>query len=270
MKKKQIRTVIIIVIVALLAGLAVLRLDIDPADPTPTPVPETPAPSPIPDILPEPENTPGAEPESPAPEVSPDAGETPPPAEPVETPDVDEPEITPEPVPEPTPTPTPTPTPEQVPAPETSPEPAPEVTPEPTPPEKHLCSIQIRCDTVVDTSKLENEAVIPFIPSSGVILSLYEVEFTPGESVFDILKRVCREHNIHLEFREDALYSGAYVEGINYLYEYDAGALSGWMYKVNGLFPNYGCSKYTVSDGDSIVWCYTCDLGTDVGDNSSW
>lgn len=32
------------------------------------------------------------------------------------------------------------------------------------------------------------------------------------------------------------------------------------------IFPNYGCSKYEVSDGDVIEWRYTCDLGKDVGD----
>jgi hypothetical protein len=43
----------------------------------------------------------------------------------------------------------------------------------------------------------------------------------------------------------------------------------GWMYKVNGWFPNYGCSSYTLKDGDTIVWCYTCNgLGEDVGAGS--
>ncbi len=134
----------------------------------------------------------------------------------------------------------------------------------------HVCTIEIRCDTVSDTSKIENEAVIPYVPSSGVILEKTEVEFTPGESVFDILLRATRDRNIHMEFRSDSVYSGKYIEGINYLYEMDAGPLSGWMYKVNGQFPNYGCAAYKVNDGDAIVWMYTCDLGLDVGDNSVW
>ena len=59
---------------------------------------------------------------------------------------------------------------------------------------------------------------------------------------------------------------GYYIQGINNLYEFDCGAQSGWMYKVNGWFPNYGCSKYTLEDGDDIVWCFTCNgLGADVG-----
>lgn len=64
------------------------------------------------------------------------------------------------------------------------------------------------------------------------------------------------------------IYDSAYIEGINQIYEFDCGSESGWMYKVNGWFPNYGCSQYKVSDGDNIAWVYTCDLGTDVGDNS--
>lgn len=260
MKKKQIRTIIIIAVVALFAGLAILRLDIEPADPLPSASPDLSVPTTTPDLQPEPKPSPSIE----NAENTGNPDQRPPAPSPSQQPEAEVPPVTPEPTPEQTPSPAPTPVPEQTPV------PTPEL-PEETPlPVRHLCSIQIRCDTVVDTSKLENEAVIPFIPASGVILSLNEVEFTPGESVFDILARVCRENNIHMEFREEALYSGAYIEGINYLYEYDAGTLSGWMYKVNGLFPNYGCSKYTVNDGDAIVWCYTCDLGTDVGDNSTW
>ena len=49
------------------------------------------------------------------------------------------------------------------------------------------------------------------------------------------------------------------------MYEFDAGELSGWMYRVNGVFPNKGCSAYTLSDGDVVEWLYTCDLGKDIG-----
>ncbi len=136
--------------------------------------------------------------------------------------------------------------------------------------QQHFCTIEIRCDTVADTSKLENQAVAPYVPQNGVVLAAAKIEYTPGESVFDILLRATKEKNIHMEFRDDNLYSGKYIEGINYLYELDGGPLSGWMYKVNSKFPNYGCAAYQVKDGDAIVWVYTCDLGVDVGDNSTW
>ncbi len=128
------------------------------------------------------------------------------------------------------------------------------------------CTVEIRCDTVVDTSKLTNQAVAPYIPSNGTILPATRVKIDKGETAFEVLKRVTREYGIQMEFRNDPLYSGAYIEGINYLYEFDAGGGSGWMYKVNGWFPNYGCSRYYLQPGDTMVWCYTCNIGKDVGD----
>ena len=65
------------------------------------------------------------------------------------------------------------------------------------------------------------------------------------------------------------MYSSVYVEGISNIYEFDCGDLSGWMYCVNGEFPNYGCSGYKVKPGDRIEWKYTCNLGEDVGSRFS-
>ena len=105
----------------------------------------------------------------------------------------------------------------------------------------------------------------PLVPSDGVIFPRSTVTFSEGESVFDVLQRVCRENKIHMESSWTPIYNSAYVEGINNLYEFDVGSLSGWMYSVNGWFPNYGCSRYELHDGDVVEWVYTCDLGKDVG-----
>ena len=87
-----------------------------------------------------------------------------------------------------------------------------------------------------------------------------------GETVFEVLQRVCSAAEIPLEYSWTPMYNSYYVEGINNLYEFDCGPESGWMYKVDGWFPNYGCSGYTLSGGENIVWCYTCNgLGADVG-----
>ena len=84
--------------------------------------------------------------------------------------------------------------------------------------------------------------------------------------MFDVLKRVCEYRGIQLEYSWSPMYNSYYVEGIHHLYEFDCGIESGWMYKVNGWFPNYGCSSYTLSENEDIVWCYTCKgLGADVG-----
>ena len=104
-----------------------------------------------------------------------------------------------------------------------------------------------------------------YVPASGVILSTTTVTFTEGETVYDVLQRVCRDNGIQMDSIWTTTYNSAYVKGIANLYEFDVGEGSGWMYKVNGWFPNYGCSSYTLKNGDVICWVYTCDLGDDVG-----
>ena len=135
-------------------------------------------------------------------------------------------------------------------------------------PKKLTCTISINCATILDNMDKLDPAKKDFVPSDGWILKKTTVTFEQGETVHDVLKRVCREKGIHMESTYTPVYDSAYVEGINQIYEFDCGSESGWMYKVNGWFPNYGSSQYEVSDGDEIAWVYTCDLGDDVGDNS--
>lgn len=127
------------------------------------------------------------------------------------------------------------------------------------------CSIEIVCHTIADKSKLTNEAVADYVPSSGVILPKMDVSVPQGSSVYDVLQKVTKERGVQMESKYTPLYGSYYIEGIGHIYEFDAGELSGWMYQVNGVSPNYGCSSYEVKEGDAIRWCYTCDLGKDVG-----
>jgi hypothetical protein len=103
------------------------------------------------------------------------------------------------------------------------------------------------------------------VPKDGVIYATTTVSFYEGESVFNVLQREMKKAKIQMEFENTPLYNSAYIEGINNLYEFDVGELSGWVYKVNSWFPNYGCSRYQLKAGDVIEWVYTCDLGKDVG-----
>lgn len=80
-----------------------------------------------------------------------------------------------------------------------------------------------------------------------------------------MLQRVCRDNGIHMEFSNTPMYNSAYIEGIGNLYEFDCGEQSGWMYAVNGWYPNYGCSRYALKDGDTVTWVYTCDYGQGRG-----
>ena len=129
----------------------------------------------------------------------------------------------------------------------------------------HTCTISIECSTILNNWDNLTQSKAEFVPSNGWILYPSEVEFTPGETVFDVLKRVCADTGIHMSSRYTPMYGSYYIEGINQLYEFDCGQYSGWMYRVNGWYPNYGCSSYDVEDGDNIEWKYTCDLGVDIG-----
>lgn len=136
-------------------------------------------------------------------------------------------------------------------------------------PQSETVFISIRCDTVLQNYD-ELDKVLQsdkYVPQNGVILPETEYVLRPGDTVFDILDRAVRYNKIQMEYQgaDKNSYGSVYVQGINYLYEFSCGPLSGWMYQVNGEFPNYGCSKYKLKDGDRIAWVYTCDLGKDVG-----
>lgn len=151
-------------------------------------------------------------------------------------------------------------------------DPIPEGKPKPVEPQnakvtdkKMHCTLSIECSTILDNMKDLDEEKVELVPEDGIIFAKKEVEFKEGESVFDVLKRETKDNKIHMEFVDTPMYNSAYIEGINNLYEFDCGNLSGWMYKVNDWFPNYGCSRYQLKDGDVVEWVYTCDLGRDVG-----
>ena len=129
----------------------------------------------------------------------------------------------------------------------------------------YTCTFSIECSTILNNLDMLDPDKLECVPSGGVILKKTTVTFYEGESVFDVLQRLCKEKGIHMEAEWTPIYNSAYVEGIHNLYEFDCGALSGWMYKVNGWYPNYGSSRYQLKDGDVVEWRYTCDLGNDVG-----
>jgi hypothetical protein len=152
-------------------------------------------------------------------------------------------------------------------------DPVPEGKPVPVEPEDvtiddtNVCTatLSIYCDTILDNMNMFDKNKLGVLPEDGVILATVTVTFSEGENVFEVLQRVTRENKIHMSSRFTPIYNSAYIEGIHNIYEFDCGALSGWMYKVNDWFPNYGSSRYVLRQGDVIEWVYTCDLGKDVG-----
>lgn len=128
----------------------------------------------------------------------------------------------------------------------------------------YTCTLSVRCDTILNNMDWLNPEKVELVPEDGVIFPAAEVTFYEGENVFNVLQRELKKAKIHMEFTDTPMYNSAYIEGINNLYEFDCGERSGWMYSVNGWFPNYGCSRYQLQDGDVVEWVYTCELGADV------
>ena len=130
---------------------------------------------------------------------------------------------------------------------------------------EYHCILSIDCKSILNNMGKCKENKRELVPEDGWILEPTEVVFFEGESVFQVLKRTCKQQKIHMEFEDTPIYNSAYVEGIHNLYEFDVGNLSGWMYSVNGWYPNYGCSGYTLEPGDVVEWRYTCETGEDIG-----
>ena len=129
-------------------------------------------------------------------------------------------------------------------------------------------TITIRCDTILDNyddldKSLQSEE---FVPADGVILPETAYEIQEGDTVFDILLLAVKDQEMQLEYQggDENIFGTVYIQGINHLYEYSCGPLSGWTYRVNGETPKVGCSQYVLADGDAIEWLYTFDLGHDI------
>lgn len=145
--------------------------------------------------------------------------------------------------------------------------------PEPVEPDKvqinykktYTCTLSIDCRTILNNRKDLTEGKEKLVPKDGWILKKSNVLFYEGESVFDVLLRETQKRSIQMEYTMTPMYNSNYIEGISNLYEFDCGNASGWMYKVNGWYPNYGCSRYQLQENDVIEWRYTCDYGVDVG-----
>lgn len=144
---------------------------------------------------------------------------------------------------------------------------------------KKYCTVRIKCNTIYDNLSKLKSGKKDFLPSNGVILNNVKVELNGGESAFDVIKKACEENvctdnckyckanGVQIEYTYTPAFNNYYIEGIHQIYEKDCGTQSGWMYSVNGVFPDVGTSSYFVSPGDVIVFSFTCNMGEDIGNS---
>lgn len=125
----------------------------------------------------------------------------------------------------------------------------------PTPKHQKEVQLSIQCLAIMNHKELWKEGIESIVPNTGYFYK-GSPDFRSGESVYDIINRVCAEQKIALDAEYTVLYKTYYIKGIGNLYEFDCGAESGWKYKVNGVIPGVGCSSYIVQEGDSIEIFY--------------
>lgn len=138
------------------------------------------------------------------------------------------------------------------------------------------CTIEIDCSAILKNMSDLKTSKVEFVPTDGKILSKTKVELPHGSTAFDLLKEACKNKvcdkkcefclndGIHIDYSYTPAYNNYYVRGLHQLYEKDCGTKSGWMFRVNGVYPNYGSSSYVLKDGDAVEFIYTCDLGEDI------
>ena len=109
-------------------------------------------------------------------------------------------------------------------------------------------------------SELEKIAV-EYKHQLGVILPQTQFEIEDGGSALDLVKKACEMSNITLELHPQ----WGYVVGIDGFGEYDAGELSGWLFKINGYMGQEAISDTILQDGDVLELVYSCNMGLDLG-----
>lgn len=124
-------------------------------------------------------------------------------------------------------------------------------------------TISIECTTILDNMKKAEQGLIDnnLIPDDGIILEKVSVSVYEKDNVYTLLKRVCKQNNIHLHCDFEPVFKTYYIKGINHIYEMSVGESSGWMYFVNNEQPNQGASLVKVANGDEIRFAYTVIAG---------
>ncbi len=138
------------------------------------------------------------------------------------------------------------------------------------------CFVTIDCRNIQKNLSSLKKGKQSFVPKNGFILENAAVTLSKGKTAFDALKKACGENvctdnckycqksGIQIESSYTPAYKSYYVEGIHQLYEKDCGSLSGWMYNVDGTYPDVSSSVYNLKGGEKITFAYTASMGDDL------
>lgn len=109
-------------------------------------------------------------------------------------------------------------------------------------------TISIRCDTLLEPENWNNldEQLRDekYVPSDGVILPETTYVLRKGDTVFDLLKRVCRYNEIQMDSQgpDTNVYSTIFIKGINYLYDFSAASCPAGCIRSTANFPAWAAA----------------------------
>lgn len=130
--------------------------------------------------------------------------------------------------------------------------------PESRVPQKDPNTITVYLSVDCITAYNSGNDIAKAVSQDGTIIAKTAYTVDKNTNVFELLK------STNLVVGSSSSSMGEYVYSIQSLSEKDCGSKSGWMYSVNGSYPGKSCDKYELSDGDTVCWRYTCNLGKDL------
>lgn len=118
------------------------------------------------------------------------------------------------------------------------------------------CTVTVECKSILKNMDKLADGHKPYVPSDGYFINGFTVTLPNGSSAYDAVNLACNQQGIYMTTVSSGY--GKYVKGFNNIDEKDCGSQSGWLYFVNGSSPSKSCSKYKLSNGDNVVFSYTC------------
>ncbi|OON97388.1 MAG: hypothetical protein ATN36_03635 [Epulopiscium sp. Nele67-Bin005] len=96
----------------------------------------------------------------------------------------------------------------------------------------------------------------------GDTLSISDLEFTIGQTAWDIIYQEATKHNLDMTYTD--IYGGIYIQSINGDGEFDYGPQSGWLYYINNDMPMVALDEYTLANNDTLRLIYSIDYSFDI------
>lgn len=122
-------------------------------------------------------------------------------------------------------------------------------------------TVLAECSAALDNMGSIDERVntADVIPADGVVIAYCEVPLPEGATAFEALTLAARQQQVRVD-GSGTVY-GVYVSAIGHIAEFGFGDMSGWLYSVNGEYPEVSCGEYRLHDGDAVEFHYTCGYG---------